>query len=240
MAFVPSTAHCRILSHQCSPCSQSICRPLLIQQPLSRVVCITLVGPLPKLNNTSTLIFNSGELLDSEIDWKLSERSHGCPSHTIAENRGQGKEEGKWGKKERNASVPEVVRTWLRLFLPEGCLLCCPALLMSWRAGAGCCCVHWRLPSAAFPAHHSFVCQKERRGEGRRSGIIVVKRWGREGKYSHHKWKHSRTDVLYFNKQIYWVCSAQTGLLTWGMSLDVYFNIQVIQPVFEGRKIRTL
>lgn len=59
--------------------------------------------------------------------------------------------------------------------LPEGCLLCCPALLKSWRAGARCCCVHWRLPSAAFPAHRSFVCQREgERGRRGRSEIMVV------------------------------------------------------------------
>lgn len=46
--------------------------------------------------------------------------------------------------------------------LPEGCLLCCPVPLMFWRAVAGCCCVHWILPLAFFPAHRSFVCWKEK------------------------------------------------------------------------------
>lgn len=48
-------------------------------------------------------------------------------------------------------------------FQPEGCLLCCPAPLTSWRAGARCRFAHWRLPLASFPAHHSFVCWKNER-----------------------------------------------------------------------------
>lgn len=130
------------------------------------------------------------------------------------------------------ASVPGAVQTWLRLILPEGCLLCCPALLMSWRAGAGCCCVHWRLPSAAFPAHRSFVCQREREEEG----IKVVKKGRRATIHSVNESTDRLKSFFFLNQPIPRVSPEQIGLLTRGMSLAFSFIFHVIHPAVERKK----
>lgn len=76
--------------------------------------------------------------------------------------------EGPSAREWKWAPVQEPGPKWLcrsqRCCLPEGCLLCCPVPLMFWRAGAGCCCVHWTLPLASFPAHCSFVWWGNNRG----------------------------------------------------------------------------
>lgn len=125
--------------------------------------------------------------------------------------------------------------------LPEGCLLCCPALLKSWRAGARCCCVHWRLPSAAFPAHRSFVCQREgERGRRGRSEIMVVnvlKKTCGGQLCTGYEWKDGGTEIFSDeSSNLLRVSPTQTGLLTRGMSLHFHLNIHVVRPAIEGQK----